>query len=102
MKPTPLSAMDARLAAMYAEKPCVTYDTTRVLGDINSGFPPGVYVMWVRGYTKVGRSTDAYTRYLFYLGITRPLTESAEDVFMIGFLAALPGESLNELEKQQY
>jgi hypothetical protein len=67
-------------------------------GFCNSGCPPGVYVFWVHGRVKVGRSSDAYTRFFFLLDTDQPFSRSARDVFLIGFMAALPGESLSALE----
>lgn len=89
-----LDIVDAKMAHMYASGACVTLDQFRSLGFMPSGCPPGVYLIYVNGVAKVGRSTDAYLRYLSYLSILK----GPNKVFLVGFLAALPGESLNKLE----
>jgi len=61
------------------------------------GCVPGVYVMWISGRTKIGRTQNIYSRYLSYIN---GRSDHAERVFLIGFMAALPGEDLSGLEQK--
>ena len=88
------------MAKMLQDDECVTLDQFRAVGKLSSGCPPGVYVMYVHGLAKVGRSNDVYIRYMFYLSGMEPPSTSAKQVFLVGFLAALPGEDLKTMEAQ--
>lgn len=91
--------LQERMEEMLHDGKCVTYQEIKFSGFCNSGCPPGVYLMWVNGAVKVGRSSDVYNRYFWYLDHNIPTSYAAKHVFLLGFMSALPGEDLKALEK---